>query len=188
MARRPCSICGDPATGHGWCMKHYTRWRRYGDPLFTKLLVGISTEERFWSKVNKHGPIPEHRPELGPCWVWADALLDGYGLLWTGTRQVKAHHWAYEQFVGPIPEGREPDHLCRNRGCPNPGHLEVVTKRENILRGEGMGARYARRTHCKNDHLFDEANTIWRGNTRVCRACKSAEGKRYYQRRKERAA
>jgi len=79
-------------------------------------------EERFWEKVDKNGPII--KPELGPCWIWKGTKSCGYGLFYIGNyKYVKAHRFAYEILVGPIPKGLEPDHLCRNTLCVNPKQL-----------------------------------------------------------------
>jgi len=78
----------------------------------------------------------------------------------------------YEHFVGPIPDGFHIDHLCRNRACANPAHLEAVPPRVNILRGVGMSAIHARQTHCVNGHPFDAENTlILPDGERCCRTC-----------------
>ncbi|MEV8638105.1 HNH endonuclease signature motif containing protein [Streptosporangium sp. NPDC051023] len=80
--------------------------------------------------------------------------------------------WAYEHFVEPIPDGWEPDHLCRVRACVNPGHLQPVTHKENVLRGESPWAVNARKTHCVHGHPFDEVNTAFTvAGYRRCRAC-----------------
>lgn len=138
-----------------------------------------TTAERFWAKVNKDGLVPAHRPELGPCWEWTGALNEGYGRFRVGERNEKAYRWAFEDAHGPIPDGLEPDHLCRNRACiksiadeHGPAHLQIVTSRENTLRGETIAARNAAKTHCPRGHPFDEANTYSppRGG-RECRTC-----------------
>ncbi len=108
-------------------------------------------EERFWEKVDKNGPIPLHRPELGACWVWtAEIVHNGYGRFMLRRRagRIKAHKWAYQKLVGPVPVGLELDHLCRNPPCVNPAHLEPVTRRENLLRANvlfGHGRTYRKR-------------------------------------------
>jgi hypothetical protein len=97
-------------------------------------------------------------PETG-CWEWqASGTPDGYGSLWEYGRLKRAHRVGYELYRGPIPEGMHLDHLCRNRGCVNPDHLQVISNRENILRGECQAARNARKTHCKRGHPLSGDN------------------------------
>jgi hypothetical protein len=108
------------------------------------------------------------------CWEWTAArLADGYGTFFDGEKVVLAHRWAYEHFVGPIPEGLALDHLCRNHGCVNPEHLEPVTWRTNTMRGETIPAAHAAKTHCPSGHAYDEDNTLRYGGRRYCRACRS---------------
>ena len=109
-----------------------------------------TVEERFWEKVNKSAP--------NGCWEWTAGLFaTGYGGFQYGGRPVAAHRWAYEALVGPIPEGLELDHLCRNRKCVNPAHMEPVTHKENTLRGEGPTAQNAKKqacTKCGSPYVF----------------------------------
>jgi hypothetical protein len=87
------------------------------------------------------------------CWEWTGTKERmGYGQMRYQRRMAMAHRVAYMLFVGPIPEGMELDHLCRNRGCVNPDHLEPVDHRTNILRGVSPSAADARKTHCINGH------------------------------------
>lgn len=113
-----------------------------------------------------------HRVEWTPaCWPWQGPVqLAGYGL--HGRRL--AHRVAYALAVGPIPEGAELDHLCRNRQCVNPAHLEPVDHRTNALRGEGVGAIHARRTTCPAGHAYDMALPSDRGRRR-CRVCRNRQ-------------
>ena len=142
-----------------------------------------SLEDRFWSRVDK----------TDGCWLWTGALVTGgYGSIGLGQRRNGlAHRVSYELHVGPIPNGLQIDHLCRVRRCVNPAHLDVVTIRENVLRGEGITARYARKTHCAHGHEFTEENTRrTRTNGRVCRTCERNRGigkdRAFYARHRER--
>lgn len=111
------------------------------------------------------------------CWEWTASLMhNGYGQFSIDRqgRLVAAHRAAYEHWVSSIPVGLQLDHLCRNRKCVNPDHLEPVTQRENMLRGIGPAALAARATHCKRGHPFSPENTLRlrTRNERVCRTCK----------------
>lgn len=129
--------------------------------------------EILWSKVDKAGPFPADRPDLGPCWLWTGYIMpNGYGSQTVLGRSVYAHRYAYELAVGPIPKGLEIDHLCRVRRCVNPAHLEPVTRQVNTLRGTSSAAYYALRTSCELGHPFNEANTrVDAENKRHCRTC-----------------
>ena len=160
---RPCAVerCGRSANARGWCELHYRRWLHHGDPLTSGSRVIGDDEARFWSRVTK-GANPED------CWAWMGShTTAGYGSgRWAG-RAEYAHRIAYRLFVGPIPEGCELDHLCRNRGCCNPTHLEAVSHHANIQRA------YALRTQCPQGHAYDEANTYVDAlGHRKCRACR----------------
>lgn len=120
-------------------------------------------------------------PETGYCWLWTGRLNhEGYGVFNAffphpeAEERIKfqsAHRWAYHAYVGPIPEGYQIDHLCRVRRCANPYHLEAVTGRENLLRGNTFQAKNAAKTHCDHGHPFDEKNTGYTSEGRRCRAC-----------------
>jgi len=132
-----------------------------------------SAEERFWEKVDKNG-------ENG-CWIWtAGTDNNGYGLLFVLGHEVKAHRFAYELLKELIPKEMVLDHLCRNRLCINPDHLEPVTLKENILRGVSPSAENAKKTHCIHGHEFTKENTgfYYRKDGRVYRRCKACNRKR----------
>src|SRR5690348_14749328 len=118
---------------------------------------------RFWNRIQ----VTE-----SDCWVWMGAKSKaGYGQLWSDGKVAYLHRLTFEFYVGPIPEGLTIDHLCRNRACCNPAHLEAVPLRENIRRSDSATANNARKTHCVNGHLFDEVNTQFTSKGRRCRAC-----------------
>ena len=120
--------------------------------------------ERFWPKVAKSDA----------CWEWTAGLdSKGYGAFRLSTnKRIVAHRFAYEILVGPIPEGLQLDHLCRNRRCVNPEHLEPVDNRTNTLRGEGPTAQHARKTHCCHGHELDAGNVrVSRAGARICLTC-----------------
>lgn len=109
--------------------------------------------------------------ELRPngCRIWTGALdRGGYGAINVGGAKHKAHRLAYELLVGPIPDGLVIDHVCRNRDCINPAHLEPVTHEENKRRG----ARGGDWPYCRKGHPYDDDNTrITTTGVRICRAC-----------------
>lgn len=150
------------------CGVEFWRRNRGGNraPRFCSRACFMATDgPRLWSKVS--------RQSSDGCWGWLAGIGEsGYGSFAVNGRHVPAHRHVYELLVGPIPTGLDLDHLCRNRACVNPAHLEPVTRRENLLRGETIPARFAVRTHCQNGHLLDEANIYQYGNQRLCRLCR----------------
>lgn len=127
-------------------------------------------EARFWSDVDYSKK----------CWEWTGAKSStGYGLFSLNGDSIYAHRWSYETQSGPIAKGMQIDHLCRNRACVRPEHLEVVTQKENILRGESLPAKNARKTHCDRGHPLSGANLYLRKDRhgRMCKACRNASSR-----------
>jgi len=138
---------------------------------------------RFWSHI-KVTPGP-----LGFCAMWMAARdKDGYGMFKRSAparKMVRAHRFAWERHHNrPVPDGLQLDHLCRNRWCVNPTHLEPVTAKENTRRSESVPGQNARKTHCAQGHPFDEANTGRQRSGRSCRTCAREASRRWRERRK----
>lgn len=114
------------------------------------------------------------------CWLWTGVTnSQGYGYFWDGDRMVRAHRWAYEHEVGPIPDGFELDHLCSTRTCVRVDHLEAVTHAENVARGQS-GVWQTLKTHCPQQHPYSEQNTyLSPRNKRECRTCKRDAKRRH---------
>ena len=137
--------------------------------------------ERFWPRVEKD-------PATG-CWNWTGSLTaGGYANMaypknnrWGN---LYVHRWSYEHFVGPIPGGMQIDHLCRNRRCVNPDHLEAVTRRENNFRSNSWAGRNVRKTHCPQGHPYSEGNLLGMRKGRKCRICHADRERRAYQSRR----
>ena len=162
MGESLCSIkgCGGRREKRGWCATHYSRWRIHGDPNY--LHPRLSTEERFWSKVDK----------TETCWLWTGPLFKGYGRFALDGKSLQPHRLSDEWLVGPIPEGLSIDHLCRVRKCVNPFHMEPVMLGENVLRGVSPSAMNVTKTYCVRGHPLSGENVqIWR-KKRLCRECR----------------
>lgn len=143
-------------------------------PLYCFQFLALETLSMTTAVETLRSMVPKRRGlpwRLSECWTGLGAKnSNGYVYVKLGGKSVPAHRIAYELAYGPIPPGLVIDHVCRNRECFNPDHLEPVTNRENIRRGLA-GQHNARKTHCKNGHPFDARNTRWHKGYRVCRAC-----------------
>lgn len=118
-------------------------------------------EARFWAKVRK----------TETCWEWTGATVHGYGAMQLGRRgegKVYAHRVSWELANGPIPEGLHIDHLCRNRRCVRPAHLEPVTLAENNRRA----AAYRDKSQCREGHTYPENVAVDRRGAQVCPVCR----------------
>lgn len=124
------------------------------------------------------------RSQPNGCWMWTGSLTDeGYGQIhfWINKRKItrRVSRVSFEIFIRTLGKREIPDHLCRNRGCINPTHMEPVSNRTNVLRGVGPTARNARKTHCKRGHAFTPENTYTTQNMRHCRKCRAARMRTY---------
>ena len=125
-----------------------------------------SIVDRFWTSI-------EFPPFSNGCWLWLGAVNhSGYGRLYAERRDSRAHRVAYEICVGPIPSGMVIDHLCRNKRCVNPAHLEAVTQGENVRRDHASRFVHRYASHCRHGHPLTAENVYWRGTRRECRQCR----------------
>jgi len=190
MVPKLCSIDNCFAAHHarGYCGAHYAAWRK-STPAEAR--TQPTREQRFSAKVdNSHGPEA--------CWHWKATIGgEGYGQFHDGTRNVKAHRYAYELEHGPIAAGLVVDHTCHNdsgctavpcdhRKCCNPAHLEAVTQKINSIRGRS-GEHQARKTHCPKGHEYTPENILSRRGYptyRGCRECSRIANRKYQSKRK----
>lgn len=161
-----CSLddCHNPAATRGLCNSHYKRLRKYGDPYGKP--NRLKPDERFAASTHK----------TDSCWEWTGTIYqNGYGRFMVKKQQFLAHRVAYEKAYGEIPDGLVIDHLCRNRKCVNPDHLEAVTNEENLFRGSGYRIMNGMDDSCIHGHKYTPENTYWEPNGRSvrCRTCAS---------------
>lgn len=143
---------------------------------------GVTEKQRFEEKF-----IPE---PMSGCWLWEAGITNtGYGAFWQGERTNKtalASRASYEIYKGIPPDGYEADHLCRNRMCVNPDHLEAVPKGVNVLRGMGACAKFARMDHCAKGHSYAETGFYKRSDGgRRCKVCDKNKTKVKRDKKKE---
>ena len=178
-----CSICTNElyinpaayAAGKGrFCSRYCHHVFQKGRPQFRKTMTPM---DHFSTKIKK----------TSGCWLWAGTIdNNGYGKFEVTIerfvrRVFSSHRFSYELYKGPIPAGLHIDHLCRVRNCVNPEHLEVVTPRENVLRGIGLSAINSKKTHCKNGHEFTPGNTRIKKGSRICISCARESDRKLYR-------
>lgn len=156
-----CSIqgCTRRRVARGWCQTHYEHWRTYGDPRPRRK---PTTEERLRSRIKTSDRIFNGTPCLERM---GSRLPSGYGYLSINDRKEYTHRLTWRIFRGEMPDGYHIDHLCENKACCNPEHLDPVPPAENARRAT------AKVTHCPQGHAYDEVNTRSSGGHRKCRAC-----------------
>lgn len=167
---QPCIVEGclalvGPKGARGLCSRHYQRLLSTGHPTGTNR---VSDEIRFFAKVI----------QSGDCWEWTGSKdSSGYGTFSNSAgigrkKTAKSHRWSYAFLRAEIPAGLDLDHLCRNRACVNPWHLEPVTPRVNYERGFSIQAINGAKTMCLNGHPFTPDNTYRNPKgSRICRTC-----------------
>lgn len=173
---KPCSNGdGKPAVKRGMCNACYLRYVRSTPKDQRAAIVRPTDEERFFSFVNKMGPIAKNRPDLGRCWLWTGGTdPKGYGIFWADDTSNRAHIWSYKRWKGEVPEGLDLDHFaCDRTSCANYDHVQPATHQVNVLRSTGPAAINAAKTHCGVcGRPYDEQNTRINANgARVCLYC-----------------
>lgn len=140
-----------------------------------RITDSVEFQRKFWARIDIRG--------RGNCWLWLASTNNGYGRFWIDNQHMAyAHRIAYELVVGPIPSGMDLDHVkargCRSRACCNPAHLEIVTRRENLIRGNHPNMIAARENRCRKGHPFAGSNVRYYMPkrpgaviVRYCRAC-----------------
>lgn len=146
-------------------------------------MMGVFVQLNASSRKRHTNPVGYVIAENG-CWDWVGGLMGGgYGAMTDGGRTRLAHRVLYERTRGPVPDGMQLDHLCRNRACVNPDHLEAVTQRTNLLRGVGLCAQNAAKTHCRKGHALVPGNLDAHHLKRGLRWCRTCRNERDRQRR-----
>lgn len=133
--------------------------------------------QRFFSKIK----------QSGSCWQWiASKDRSGYGLFLYQKRKVSSHRFSYILFFHDIPIGLEIDHLCKNKSCVNPDHLEAVTHLVNVRRGHsGNDNHESRKTYCPQGHQYSKENTrTYKNGSRACKECVRNRNREYQRKLK----
>lgn len=162
--------CGKPMLARGWCTKHYQRWKIHGrTDNRGKLELGSPPEVRFFALVKK---------AKNGCWLWqAHRSPSGYGDFKVRRKTWRAHRWAYQHFVAPIPDGFHVHHRCASTNCVNPEHLECVSLEEHA-----QTRLYTLKKRCPKGHPYKKGNMYFgpTGHPR-CRTCVLEAMKKWYE-------
>lgn len=159
-----------------YCEKHYSRWKRHGDPEI--VLKDHTPAVERW-KTNY-----DYDNRTG-CWIWRGPFTRGYGFIQEGRKKRHmAHRFVYEQVIGKIPDDVELDHKCRNEACINPWHMDPKTHLINVRRGDA-GIKNAAKEQCDHGHEFTPENTrIQSSGGRECCACRRRINREYMRKRR----
>jgi hypothetical protein len=178
VAKGNCTFpgCTDPLYCKGWCIKHYARWRKWGDPAIKRKPRDYLAA--LFARVDR----------TEGCWLWTRSVdTEGYGQISVEGRPTLVHRLAYQLLVGPIPPGHGLDHDCHNadaschggpaclhRRCVRPNHLTPRLIGPNVLGSQhSTAAKHAAKTHCPHGHPYDKANTVINSKgSRECRICR----------------
>lgn len=135
---------------------------------------GMTPLERFMFRVEK----------TDSCWNWTGRVSRGYSVFTIGKLTILGHRYIYRHFKGDIPDGLTIDHLCKNKLCVNPDHLEPVTMRENLARSNSISSVNRAKTHCPNNHPYDDRNTLFaKDGSRICKECAYKRHREWSKRR-----
>lgn len=152
----------------------YAKCREYSEENLASMLratVRVDLDEYDMNTLKRMSNRWDMEEETG-CWVWRPPLHNtGYSQITVRRKKTSGHRAAYMLLKGEIPHDMVIDHLCRTRACVNPEHMELVTNKENLLRGEGFSAVNAKKTHCPQGHSYSEENTYMLRGYRNCRTC-----------------
>jgi len=166
------------------CQKHYNKWYHFNRKNLIK--VDRPIKERIELLLSKI------LVEDSGCWTWLGCLdKGGYGVFCVTIagfkKTYRAHRIVYETFKAKIPDGLVLDHLCRNRSCVNPEHLEPVTIKENTRRGLSLIPLQAEKTRCNRGHLLENKNLYLSGRKRSCCACRAYNTYKAYNKKTRQA-